>query len=139
MNFKPKGSWLGALLTALAGLLAYQLPWSNLFENPSYDLLFFPRSTAIPEEAAIVYLDEDSHQELGQKFNQPWDRHLHARLVERLTAAGARAVVFDIVFSDPGSEPAADEHFAAALKANGRVVLLNNFSNLDDIDRKSVV
>ena len=124
-QLKPQG-WggpIGALLTALAGLTLYQLPWGNGLENLSYDLLFLPRPVVPPDEAVVVYLDEDSHKELGQKFNQPWDRDLHARLVERLTAAGARAVVFDIVFSDPGPDPAADQRFAAALKTSGRVVL----------------
>ncbi len=117
------GRWAGAFLTALTGLVAYQLPWGNPLENASYDLLFLPRPVVMPTEAAVVFLDEDSHRELDQKFNLPWDRSLHARLVDRLTAAGARAVVFDIVFSDPGPVPAADEQFAAAIKASGRVVL----------------
>ena len=124
-KLKPQG-WggpIGALLATLAGLAVYQNPWSRVAENSSYDLLFLPRPALAVDEVVIVYLDEDSHKELGQKFNQPWDRHLHARLVEQLTAVGAKAVVFDIVFSDPGPDPAADQHFAAAIKASGRVVL----------------
>ncbi len=124
-KLKPQG-WggtIGALIATLAALAFYQLPWGNGLQNLSYDLLFLTRPVVPPEEAAIVYLDEESHKELGQQFNRPWDRNLHARLVERLTSAGAKAVVFDIVFSDPGPGPAADQHFAAALKASGRVVL----------------
>ena len=33
---------------------------------------------------ALVLLDEQSHEALGQPFNAPWDRTLHARLIERL-------------------------------------------------------
>jgi adenylate cyclase len=74
-----------------------------------------------------VYLDEQSHAALGQPLNRPWDRRLHARLLERLTQAGAKAVVFDIVFSDP-AEPCAtndnaDRLLAQAMQAHGRVVL----------------
>ena len=64
------------------------------------------------------------HKELAQPRNAAWDRALHARLVERLTQAGARAIVFDIVFSEPdSSSPASDAHFAAAIKKQGAVVL----------------
>ncbi len=131
-KFKPQswGGSIGALVTVLAGLLCYPLPW-GFYELPlvsglqhlSYDLLYLAKPVVTPTEAAIIYLDEDSHKELNQNFNRPWDRKLHARLVERLTKAGAKAVVFDIVFSDPGPEPAADEQFATALKNNGLVVL----------------
>lgn len=123
LNPKTWGVLIGALLSALAGLAVYQNPWSHALENSSYNLLFPSRPITPVDEAVLVYLDEESHKELDQKFNQAWDRQLHARLVEQLTAAGAKAVVFDIVFSDPGPDPAADERFAAAIKANGHVVL----------------
>jgi adenylate cyclase len=71
----------------------------------------------------MVFLDEESHKELNQPFNAPWDRSVHARLLDRLTADGARAVVFDIVFSDAGPNSVADEQFARAIRANGKVIL----------------
>lgn len=123
LNPRTWGGLIGALLSVLAGVAVYQNPWSRALENSSYNLLFPSRPIEPVEDAAIVYLDEESHKELNQKFNQAWDRQLHARLVEQLTAAGAKAVVFDIVFSDPGPDNAADDRFAAAIKANGRVVL----------------
>src|SRR5262249_46956344 len=53
-----------------------------------------------------------------------WDRALHAKLIDRLTAAGARVIVFDIVFTDPmTNRPGVDESFAEAMKRSGRVVL----------------
>ena len=124
-KFKPQswGGTIGALIAILAGLAVYQNPWSRALENSSYDLFFLPRPITPVDDAVIVYLDEDSHKELDQKFNRAWDRQLHARLVEQLTAAGAKAVVFDIVFSDPGPDSAADDRFAAAIKGNGHVVL----------------
>ena len=123
LNSRTWGGLIGALLSVFMGLAVHQNPWSRALENASYNLLFLPRPIAPVDDAVIVYLDEESHKELDQRFNQAWDRQLHARLVEQLTAAGAKAVVFDIVFSDPGPASAADERFAAAIKANGRVVL----------------
>src|SRR5205814_10335746 len=53
-----------------------------------------------------------------------WDRALHARLIERLTTAGARAIVFDVTFTDPNPDRAsADDLLANAMKKSGRVIL----------------
>jgi adenylate cyclase len=69
-------------------------------------------------------MDDDSHRELNQPYNGPWDRGVHAQLVERLTADGAKAILFDIIFSGPNdAHPEGDERFARAIKANGKVVL----------------
>jgi adenylate cyclase len=89
----------------------------------SYDLPFKPRPPISVDEAVIIYMDEESHKELNQPFNAPWDRSLHAKLLERLTRDHARGVIFDIVFSDPGPDRRADESFASAIKKNGRVIL----------------
>jgi adenylate cyclase len=90
----------------------------------SYDLLTVGRGEFAPDEATIVYMDELSHKELNQPYNAPWDRSLHARLVRRLVEAGARAIVFDIVFSDPNpADPSADEELAQAVGASRRVIL----------------
>src|SRR5438552_733863 len=74
-------------------------------------------------------MDEESHRSLGQPVNAAWDRALHARLIDRLTAAGARAIVFDVVFSDPNPEKAAaDEALAKAIGKSGRVVLAADYA-----------
>lgn len=51
----------------------------------------------------ILSVDEASLKNLGP---WPWPRKTHARVVERLKAAGAKEIVFDIVFSParPGDE-----------------------------------
>ena len=76
----------------------------------------------------IVYLDRDSYRRERQNPNEPWNRALHARLLNRLTAAGAKTVVFDIIFNEPGADPSADQQFADAIRANGRVVLAAELS-----------
>ena len=59
----------------------------------------------------IVYLDLDSYRREGQNPIKPWSRVLHARLLHRFTAAGAKAVVFDILFDEAGADVAADREF----------------------------
>ena len=51
-----------------------------------------------PMPVRIVDLDDESISRHGQ---WPWPRNLLARLLERLTEAGAAAVAFDIIFSEP--------------------------------------
>lgn len=75
----------------------------------------------------MVYLNDEAHKELEQPLGLPWDRGIHARLIERLTAEKARAVVFDIVFSGASTNPAADEHLARAIRENGRVILTADY------------
>ena len=117
-----KGGLAGALITTLVGLLLYGGFGLGLIYR-SYDYPFGPRRPIKVEDVVLVYMDDESHKELNQPFDAPWDRSLHARLLERLTREGCRAVVFDIVFADPGRNPAADERLARAIRDNGKVVL----------------
>ncbi len=62
----------------------------------------WPRAPDPSYPVRIVDIDERSLQELG---NWPWRREVFANLVEKLSALGARAIVFDMVFADPGRSP----------------------------------
>jgi CHASE2 domain-containing sensor protein len=107
----------GALLAMAVGITLHRVPIGRGLVNWSYDLLFFARGSVPAQEAVIVYLDDASYGALQQPRNAPWDRALHARLIERLSAAGARAIVFDIIFSDPDTNhPALDERLGNAMK-----------------------
>lgn len=115
---------IGALLTAALGFTFVFFTLGRWFSYASYDLLLFTRGSLPVKEVAVVYLDERSHKELNQPLNAPWDRGLHAELIDRLTAAGARCIAFDVVFSDAAvNGPAADERLARAIQASGRVIL----------------
>src|SRR5215469_215614 len=93
----------GLLLAAGCGLFLYDFSQGRNLRNSSYDLLQVAQGDRRTDEAVLVYMDEISHQRLNQSLNVPWDRALHAKLIQRLTAAGARAVVFDIVFDAPSA------------------------------------
>lgn len=121
---KQLAALLGAFLAVATGFCLHTFRFGNGLANASYDLLLVARGDTKADEAVIVYLDESSHQKLNQPLNAPWDRALHAKLIDRLTAAGAKAVVFDIVFSDPNPDKAqADQLLADAMRRSGRVVL----------------
>ncbi len=68
----------------------------------------------------------------------PWDRKVHALLIDKLMAAGARTVVFDIEFLNPREN---DDVLAAALRRYpGRVVIGSGFEreNLDSTDQRLI-
>lgn len=72
------------------------------------------------EQVAIVAIDDDA----THKFGRVLPRSVHGELVKKLKAAGAQAVVFDVLFTDPSiREPKEDLQFAAACRAAGNVFL----------------
>ncbi len=73
---------------------------------------------AAPEDVIVVAIDAPSFQAVGRPW--PWPRATHAELVDAARRAGARQIVFDIVFDQPSPD---DEAFAAANEAFGNVVL----------------
>ncbi|MFL6785942.1 MAG: putative bifunctional diguanylate cyclase/phosphodiesterase [Sphingomicrobium sp.] len=70
-------------------------------------------------QVAIVEMDAKS---LARLNNWPWPRRYHAQLVERLGAAGASMIAFDVDFSAL-SNPADDRAFARALDKVRPVIL----------------
>lgn len=74
-------------------------------------------------QAANGDLSQDTR--LRQLQQWPWPRAVHAMVLERLVAAGVRAVAFDLLFDTPSSHsPADDAAMAAALQRHrGRTVL----------------
>ncbi|HZQ48544.1 MAG TPA: CHASE2 domain-containing protein, partial [Verrucomicrobiae bacterium] len=135
MNFKHKfpsywlGGLVGAILAALVGLvlLVCDGTVTRVIRESSYDrahdiahLNSFDLKNA---GVVIIYIDEKSLKDLNQPENAPMDRRLHAKLLNRLTKDGAKAVAMDIIFSDPGPDPDADKLLADAIGANGRVIL----------------
>src|SRR5437868_3700338 len=123
-----------ALVFAIGfALLVYDsLPLSRLLNHGSYDLPFNLCGFAQPDlngsEVVIIYIDEESLKGLGQPLDQPMDRSLHARLLRKLKADGAKAVVMDIIFCDPHHEGTEDAEFAEAIRQNGKVILAADFN-----------
>ncbi len=60
--------------------------------------VYHPREAALGQGVAVVDIDENSIAEIGQ---WPWPRTDIALMTRRLGEAGAAAVVYDIVFSEP--------------------------------------
>ena len=137
------GGIVGACLAVSAGLVL--LPYGKGLINHSYSLLFGPRPHVNANEVVLVYMDDDSFEKLKQPYvSPPWDRNLHAKLIDRLKADGAKAVVFDIVFSDPlTNNPGADQNLARAMKEFGKVIVAADYaktaSGVKEVKSKSIM
>jgi len=115
---------VGALLAGGISWPLQEWHWGRGLQYASYDLLQVVRGDVRVNEAVVVYLDDASHEKLNQSRAAPWDRALHARLIDRLTQAGARAIVFDVIFSDEiPAKAEADARLVAAVKNSARVIL----------------
>jgi len=68
----------------------------------------------------LVEIDDRSIDALGA---WPWSRKTHARMIQRLSAAGPRAIAYDVLFADPSTEPGADATLGAAIRTAGDVYL----------------
>lgn len=95
----------------LLALLRTQPVWQDL-TNRGFDLM----STLAPPVpnrpgAILVAIDEPSFSEVGAQW--PWPRDIHARLIESLRKAGAKAIGFDVLFAE-GADPANDALLVAA-------------------------
>ncbi len=128
---RMRRQWLkGGIATVLISLIGLSLlcfPLGGGLTRVSYDVPFTLRRDILADDVALIYLDEVSHEELKQPLTMPWDRSLHAQLVERLTAEGAKAIVFDILFTHSSTNAAADAQFERAIKQSGRVILASNY------------
>jgi adenylate cyclase len=116
---------LFGLLLAIAGVVVSFLDFAHeLEENSGLGLLFKLRGVkAAPPEVAIISIDRESSERLRVPDNPDrWQRSLHARLIEKLAAEGARVIIFDLYFIDPRSSEE-DNLLAEAIRNSGNVVL----------------
>ena len=116
---QQKRPWKLLLWTAFAGLIFGLIGFGEVAE----DWLRVARNSFHPHKASgnivLLMIDDKSLHEIG---NWPWPRRTDAELVDRLTAAGANRIFFDVNFSF-ASNPTDDEIFGAAIARSGRVTL----------------
>ncbi|HBO2502718.1 TPA: CHASE2 domain-containing protein [Pseudomonas aeruginosa] len=112
--------WLlvSLLLLPLTAVLSLSsgLPLNNLL----YDRLRNLAPLAVDPRILVVAIDDRSLESLGR---WPWPRSVHAELLDRLAAAGARIVLLDVIFSEPSSNPDSDRQLARSLCRAGNVLL----------------
>ncbi len=118
------------LLTLLALLPASLLSAFSFFqrlEQRTVDVRFrnLPEAQSVASsEIVVVEIDEASIENLEPALGRwPWPREAHAVLLNYLSAAGARLVVFDLQFRERDLQnPDSDESFIEATREAGNVI-----------------
>lgn len=115
----------GLAIAIVIGSLYCLISHFDLFhgmQQQSSDILFKAAALNSGSEPAddivIIGIDDRSLDELG-RFSS-WPRSYHAHVVDALAEAGARVIVFDILFSEPSPD---DELLAASIGNAGNVIL----------------
>src|SRR5437667_4581181 len=113
---------IAAAVALVFGALTFLPAWQALELN-GFDLMSVqtaPMRSSLP--ITIVAMDEQSIAAIGMQM--PWPRALHAKLVEKLTNAGAMLIVFDMILAEPSMKgPADDAVLAKAIEKSGNVVI----------------
>ncbi|MGE0150637.1 MAG: CHASE2 domain-containing protein, partial [Parvibaculaceae bacterium] len=133
-------TWTGlatglAVLVGLLLLRGYDPPLLQYMRNAGFDQLqrIWPRDR-LELPVRIIDIDEASLARLGQ---WPWSRKELARLVDELSALGAAAIAFDIVFPEPDrlspSRVAEDPDLVAGLSPAARQEITASFPDNDEI------
>lgn len=116
-------SALGAVLAVLCGLLLWGTSLGEPWTNASYDYLFRFGSHAVTNRVSLILMDNAAFEAFHQTRGEPWDRSLHAQLLNRLADDGASLVVMDSFFRNTNN-PAVAAPLAAAMQRLPRLVLM---------------
>ncbi len=123
-----------AVLAAMSALKVGQT-----LENHALDFCYRLRPhSSPPPEILIVGIDEHSFQDLKKAW--PWPRSYHAKIIRKLKAAGARLIVFDVLFAEPNNAED-DQSLTTAIREAGNVILASTveFTETPQVARQILV
>jgi adenylate cyclase len=124
---RTKSIWVYVVLALVAFLLSVMLAMTDVVNKIEFsirDEFFEIRGPLSIEDSPIVLVavSEEADAEIPQKW--PWPTSVHTKLVENLNRAGAKAILFDILFSQNDEfDPRNDTLFAQAMAEYGNVVI----------------
>jgi len=125
---KRAAAWLGALaipllLSAAAAFLS-KLDIVHAREEQSIGFRFKVRGVLVPSpEIVLIVLDEETLRDLALHY--PFPPLKYAELIWKLESAGAAAIAFDLLYSEPTREcdpPHQDALLARTIQRGGNVV-----------------
>ena len=110
-----------AAFAAALGIAAYATEVFEGTEVDTVDARFAVRGDqAPPDDVVVVEIDDVTFSILQQQW--PFPRSLHAELVDRLKAGGARAIAYDVQFTEP-TDPREDNALIRSVARADNVVL----------------
>ncbi|MGB5078598.1 MAG: CHASE2 domain-containing protein, partial [Sphingorhabdus sp.] len=128
MNLKLRLAieWVIISLVATTVIIAFA-HWHGpaSFDNVVYDRLSSLAPAKADEGILIVAIDDPSIVELGK---WPWQRSVHARLIERLQSARPRSITLDLILSESANR-STDSALAKSISGPSPVFLPLHFSS----------
>jgi CHASE2 domain-containing sensor protein len=123
--FRSRRRDVVALVAAVLAALAFSLTVQGAhlldgLEDDTVALRFQVRGPEPVPGLAVVAIDDVTFSDLGLQW--PFRRSLHARAIDRLRAAGARAIVYDVQFTE-ATKPREDLALYEAVERAGGVVM----------------
>ncbi len=124
---KPLACLLLAIVCVAATSLLMRLGFFQTLELRTLDYRFRYLGAAARRprpDIVLIEIDDFSIKSLEPAFGRwPWPRDAHAALVDFLSRAPARLIVFDVGFWEPDvTRPEADEELARATRDAGNVI-----------------
>lgn len=114
---------MAALVTAIAGVALLNMVPGEPLVNSSYDYLFRFGSRVLTNEVVVVLMDNDAYDQYAQSRERPWDRWLHAKLLNRLADDQCAMVVIDAYFGE-ARDPQSDQQLVSAIQRHRHLVLM---------------
>ena len=117
--------WFALLCCAclLAGVAAY-VQFTQRLDGLFLDHAANLARSEPSDDIVIAAIDDASLEQLGP---WPWSRQTHAELIDNLDAAGARLILYDVLFMER-TEEEADQRLASAIEDAGNVILPLTFA-----------
>ena len=111
---------VAGVLAAVVGVVAQLTHLLPGVQSDSVALRFQAREAKTPDDVVVVGVDDVTFSDLHQQW--PFPRRMHARAIDRLRAAGAKTIVYDVQFTEPTNERD-DGALYDAVRRAGNVVL----------------
>ncbi len=110
-----------ALVAALLAGVVQATDIAGSIEAGTIDTRFKLRGDVQPRrDVALVLIDDETFDALHERW--PFPRDQHAKVIDRLHAAGAKVIAYDVEFTEPSDDPDADGALLDAADAARPVV-----------------
>jgi len=100
--FWRSDAFAGLAILVLAVVVQLSTDFIGTLERRFYDLASTSTAHLPSPRIAIIGIDDQSIAHIG---HWPWPRDVHARLIDQLTAAKAKTVVYTTLFSEAQQDP----------------------------------
>jgi CHASE2 domain-containing sensor protein/signal transduction histidine kinase len=110
-------------VTLVLAALAFVLGWSGWtwrLDQTFYDTAMSVWRKPVPNDMVVIAIDDESLSAIGR---WPWKRSIHARAVDIIAEAQPKAILLDLLLSEPELDPEQDRALADALRRAGSIVL----------------